>query len=417
MVCKIVCGKSIRGVLNYNEYKVQCAAATLLLAAGFPRGPEELTFSNKLQMFEMLTRQNEKTGTNTLHITLNFSPKDEVDDDKLKLIAMDYMNRIGFGSQPFLVYRHYDAAHAHIHIATVNITQGGARIETHNIGRNQSEKARKEIEEWYGLVRAEDQQKEMAYLLRPAKLQKAVYGKRETKATISAIVRDVVSSYKFASLPELNAVLRQFNVMAYPGAEGTVMREKGGLVYCMLNDQGEAIGIPIKASSIYGSPTLKSLEQKYKPNEAARKPYGQRLKHLLDKGLSGAADLNEVKEKLHRQGIRIVVRENAQGHIYGLTFIDNATRCVFNGSNLGKVYSAKAFMERLPTGSQNNGIAIPVSGQQTGTAAAAEIEEKLEYPAQERPVIETLRDTMPSDTKEDNMPDPFRKKRRRLQAE
>ena len=73
MVAKIVCGKSIRGVLNYNENKLKNAEAALLLAAGFPRDPDRLSFKNKLERFEMLTRQNKDTRTNTLHITLNFS--------------------------------------------------------------------------------------------------------------------------------------------------------------------------------------------------------------------------------------------------------------------------------------------------------------------------------------------------------
>src|SRR5690606_20570550 len=174
MVARIVSGKSIRGVLVYNETKVRNAEAQLLMAAGFPRHPDELSFKNKLERFEMLTRQNERTQTNALHITLNFSREDKVDDGLLQQIAMDYMDAIGFAKQPFLVYRHYDAYHPHIHIATVNIAEGGERIETHNIGKQQSETARKAIEIKYNLIKAQDQQKEMAYMLNPAKLEKVI---------------------------------------------------------------------------------------------------------------------------------------------------------------------------------------------------------------------------------------------------
>ena len=230
MVAKIVCGKSIRGILNYNENKLEAAEASLLMAAGFPREPDQLSFKNKLERFEILTRQNKDTRTNTLHIMLNFSRQDQLDDDLLKGIALDYMNLIGFGDQPFLVYQHFDAAHPHLHIATVNIADGGQRIETHNIGKNQSEKARKEIEIQYGLIKAEDQVKETAYMLQPVNLDKVIYGKAPAKAAISAIVREVVDTYKFTSLPEFNAALKQFNIRAYRGAEGTRMYEKGGLV-------------------------------------------------------------------------------------------------------------------------------------------------------------------------------------------
>lgn len=423
MVAKIVNGKSIRGVLNYNENKVHDAEASLLMAAGFPRDPDQLSFKNKLQAFDMLTRQNEKTKTNAMHVMLNFSRQDKIDDELLKSIALDYMDRIGFGHQPFLVYRHYDAAHPHIHIATVNIADGGARIETHNIGMNQSEKARKEIEACYGLIKAEDQQKEVNYIPQALSLEKAVYGKRATKAAISAIVREVVDTYKFTSLPELNSLLHQFNVRAYRGAEGTRMYEKGGLVYGILNERGEPVGIPVKASSIYGKPILKNLEKKYSPNDSARKPYGQRLKHLLDKAIATAKNMDEFKAQLQKQGIRILLRENVQGEIYGATFIDNATRVVFNGSDLGKAYSAKALLERLPSGAWQEPqrkeplqakLPDPITAEMTSLNKAAD----TEYPAHDQPVMEKIIDAMLSARHDEDEPDPFRrKKKRRLQAE
>jgi hypothetical protein len=425
MVARIVSGKSIRGVLNYNENKVKNSEAALLMAAGFPRGPEGLNFRNKLERFEMLTRQNKMTLTNAMHITLNFSPKDLVDELKLQAIAIDYMERIGFGSQPYLVYQHYDAAHPHIHIATVNIADGGQRIETHNIGKNQSEKARKEIEVSYGLIKAEDQAKETSFMMQPVNLEKVIYGKAETKAAISSIVREVTGTYKFTSLPELNAALRQFNVLAYPGAPGTRMNEKGGLVYCLLDEKGEAAGIPIKASSIYSSPTLKNLEKKYPQNKEARKPYGQRLRHLLDKGIQFARSREEFEASLRTQGIRMLLRENEQGLIYGLTFIDNATRSVFKGSDLGKAYSAKAFLERIPTEANKPlesvlPIHVPKQEPAAGTKTSnANFDPAYKnYPASDQPVILTLIDIALSDTYEENMPDPFRKKRKkRLQTE
>jgi len=416
MVAKIVCGKSIRGVLNYNENKLKTAEASLLLAAGFPRDPDHLSFKNKLNRFEILTRQNKDTHTNTLHIMLNFSRQDKLDDELLKSIALNYMDGIGFGNQPFLVYQHFDAAHPHLHIVTVNIADGGERIETHNIGKNQSEKARKELEILYGLIKAEDQVKETAFMLQPVNLEKVIYGKSPTKAAISAIVREVVDTYKFTSLPELNGALRQFNVTASRGAEGTVMYEKGGLVYNILNEKGEPVGIPIKASSIYSSPTLKNLEKRYVPNDTSRKPYGQRLKHLLDKAIAMSQNSTELKTQLQKQGIRILFRENVQGNVYGVTFIDNATRVVFNGSDLGKAYSAKAFLERLPQDvlkeSDQRDLNLPGVRIKSNTVA------QKDYPAHNQPVIERLTNILLCSGHDPNVADPFRrKKKKRLQVE
>lgn len=424
MVAKIVNGKNIRGVLNYNEHKIETAEAALLMAAGFPRDPDQLSFKNKIDRFEMLTRQNEKTKTNAMHIMLNFSRTDKLDNELLQTIATDYMNRIGFGQQPYLVYRHFDAAHPHIHIATVNIAEGGSRIETHNIGRIQSEKARKEIENWYGLVKAEEQQKETNYIPRAVPLEKARYGKRETKAAISAIVREVVDSYKFTSFPEYNAILRQFNIRAYRGEEGTPMHEKGGMIYQILDEHGLPVGIPIKASSIFGSPTLKNIEKRYGPNETTRKPYGQRLKHLLDKAISSGGSLAELEDRLQQYGIRIILRENVQGNVYGVSFIDNATRVIFNGSDLGKPYAAKAFMERLNAmGAGNQGTGRDRDQEQNinNRADANKKPEAISInsnPAGGEPVIVRIADVILAASYEDINLDPYRKKKKkRLQAE
>ena len=392
MVARIVSGKSIRGILNYNENKLRNAEAKVLLAAGFPRSPDELSFKDKLERFEKLIARNERTKTNTLHITLNFSRQDKVDDDLLRLLAIEYMEAIGFGAQPFLVYRHFDAAHPHIHLATVNIDADGNRIETHNIGKIQSEKARRELEDRYGLVKAEQQNREVVFQLGKVDLERAVYGKRETKAAISTIVREVVGTYKFCSLPELNAALRQFGVLADPGAEGSVMRNKGGLVYSLLDENGDRVGIPIKASSIYSSPTLKSLEQKFPINKEERKPYVLRLKHLLDKSLRNSKTELQFQKLLSDQGIRILIRENAQGQVYGITFIDNATRVVANGSTIGKEYGAKAFMEKLNALQDFGGHAASLSSEAGFETGKRFGQDKPSQPAMGLPTIERIID-------------------------
>src|SRR5699024_2213673 len=123
-------------------------------------------------------------------------------------------------------------------------------------------------------------------------------------------VRSVVASYKFTSLPELNAVLRQFNVTADRGKKGSRMYEKKGLVYQLLDENGNKTGIPIKASSIYGKPTLSNIEKQYAPNKKARKPYGKRLRYLLDKVLATHSQ-KELTDLLEKQQVRVLFRENA----------------------------------------------------------------------------------------------------------
>ena len=50
-------------------------------------------------------------------------------------------------------------------------------------------------------------------------------------------------------------------------------------------------------------------------------------------------------KNLADQGINVVIRRNAEGRIYGITFIDHESRSVWNGSQLGKELSANVFNE------------------------------------------------------------------------
>src|ERR1700748_520354 len=145
MVARFVNGKGIRGMLHYNENKVTAGEAKLLLASGFAGDAAQYSLAQKLRRFEHLTVLNGRVKTNAVHITLNFDPQDKLTNEQLQQISLAYMERIGFGDQPFLVYRHHDAAHTHVHITTVNIKLDGSRIDTHGIGWKLSEPARTAI--------------------------------------------------------------------------------------------------------------------------------------------------------------------------------------------------------------------------------------------------------------------------------
>lgn len=349
MVAKVNSGKNILGILNYNENKVKEGVAACINENMFGCNVERLSFYDKLNTFRALTSRNLRATANAVHISLNFDPSEKLTKDILNAIATQYMDKIGFGNQPYLVYQHYDAAHPHIHIVTTNIQRDGKRIILYNIGRNQSEKARKEIEKDFGLVKAGGRKQSETEMVNPINVKKAAYGKTETKRTISNAVLFVTRNYRYTSIPELNAVLKQYNIMADSGKEGSQMHKKKGLLYRLIDEQGKKVGVGIKASSIYGKPTQVYLEKQFKLNEVLRRPHKQRLINCIDQAFGNrqAIPKNTFIQSLNKEGIYVLFRQNEEGRIYGLTFVDNKTKVVFNGSDLGKLYGAKALTERL----------------------------------------------------------------------
>lgn len=348
MVAKVNSGKNIRGILNYNENKVKEGMAKCIHENLFGQEVEKLTFNAKLKGFENYMNLNRRATTKAVHISLNFHASEKLSPGTLTQIASTYMDKIGFGNQPYLVYQHFDAAHPHIHIVSTNIQRDGNRIILYNIGKNQSEKARKEIEQDYNLVRASGQKQD--YRSTPAGEQSKVeYGKTETKRSISNVVRFVVRSYRYTSIPELNAALSQYNIIADRGSERTQMNIKNGLLYRLIDEKGRRVGVPIKASSIYGKPTMKYLQKQFKLNEALRTPHKERLKRCIDSSFKGKQSITRTafERSLAHEGVYILFRQNEERRIYGITFVDNKTKVVFNGSDLGKAYSAKAIIESL----------------------------------------------------------------------
>lgn len=336
-------------MLHYNENKIEDGEATLILASGFAGDIEQMNFNQKLNRFQHLQQLKPNVKTNALHISLNFHSSETLSNLQLQQIASTYMDRIGFGDQPFLVYRHNDASHTHVHIVSTNISPQGKRIDLHDIGRKLSEPARKAIEEEFNLVKAESKDIKFAPAIKKVNLEKARYGRLPTKRAISNVITAVTRDYAFTSLAELNAALKCFNVVALRGEEHTAMFAKKGLMYSVLNADGKPVGVPVKASSFYVKPTLRNLEQKFEKNNVKRKPHREDLKRRIDlvfNSFNGIVQ-SRFEAEVKKQGIEVTFRQNEQGQVFGVTFVDHKNHCVFNGSDLGKAYSAKGLTERF----------------------------------------------------------------------
>jgi hypothetical protein len=348
MVAVIHSGSSLRVAVNYNEQKVSRGVAKCIDAGYYLKDAQDMSFQDKLARLQNLIDLNSRVKVNTLHISLNFAAEDRLDTAALKEIAGTYLEKIGFENQPYLLYEHLDAAHQHVHIVTTNIRPDGRSINLHNIGKIRSEAARKEIENEYSLVRAEDH-KRSVFKLEPVPVSVAEYGRTQTKQAISSIVQTVIKDYHFTSLSELNAVLAQYRVHADAGDEGSRVRANQGLVFRVLNPQGERVGVPIKASDFHFKPTLKNLQTRFEKGAVNRKRHAARLKNTVDMTLArrSAHSLDGFATALGAQGVTVVARASRTGEVYGLTYVDHRTKSVFNGSDLGKAYSAKAVLQTL----------------------------------------------------------------------
>jgi hypothetical protein len=173
-------------------------------------------------------------------------------------------------------------------------------------------------------------------------------------------------------------------------------------MYQILDEGGGKVGVPVKASSIYSKPTLSYLEQKFKENAAQKEGHKKQLQTSIDWVMvRPPKSLAAFGKELQKESISLITRQNEEGFVYGLTYIDHRTRCVFNGSDLGKPYSAKAVLERCgiqqaPKEAQSHQVK-PVQFSSTGRTAkskkewnkeaALHILERLLKPEEQRETI------------------------------
>ena len=366
MVAKINVGSSLYGVLAYNQKKIdEMQGRVLFTNRMFESEDGNFNIHRCLECFEMQLPQDIRTEKPIIHISLNPHPDDKLNDVQLSEIAQQYMDKLGYGAQPYIVYKHEDINRHHIHIVSLRVDEHGRKLND-KFEFRRSKDITSEIEEKYGLHPAEKtKDKELT------KFQKVDYQSGDIKKQISNTVKGVMSSYRFQSFGEFKTLLSLYNIHAEEVKGEIRGRPYHGIVYSATDDDGEKQGNPIKSSLIGKSVGITTLNHKIKQTSEIWKEGTLRpeIKNIVHELLNSSTSISQFKNNLNEKGIDVVIRQNNEGRIYGVTFIDHNNRIALNGSRLGKEFSANAI---------NNLIqGVPETGLKTTTLK--EINNKTEY--------------------------------------
>lgn len=339
MIAKIGRSNNLFGVLSYNNNKIQQEKGEILLTSKMIETPNgQYSVPQLMKSFEPYLIANQKTEKHTLHISLNPDPKDHVSDQKYKEIAEQYMREMGYGEQPFVVFKHTDIDRSHIHIVSVCVDENGKKISD-QFERVRSMKICRELEKEFGLQPATEKQSHQNI-----KTFRAVdYKKGNVKSQISSVIRHLTEYYQFQTFGEYNALLSLYNITTEQ-IEGELHGKlKRGLLYFPLSDDGKKIGHPLKASLFGKTAGLESLQLYFEKCRLKNKPLHKDLKSLILTTFQSTDNESDFKRQLAQHHIDTVIRSNEKGRIYGVTFIDHHSKTVWNGSRLGKELSANNF--------------------------------------------------------------------------
>jgi len=342
MVAKINVGNSLFGALAYNQKKIVEGEGRVLCSNKMAESLDGWFDIHRCMIdFERQLPYDIKTEKPIIHISLNPHPDDRLSDEQLAAIAQEYLEKLGYGNQPYMVYKHEDIERHHIHIVSLRVDDAGKKIND-SFEHQRSKTITRELEKKYGLRSAEKQQRSEAYLPKKVILQEG-----NVKGQIANLIKSVSIRYHFQSFNEYRALLSLYNICVEETKGEVRGRVYNGLVYFATDDNGNKTGNPFKSSLFGKSVGYQAIHERCERSKETIKEKGfrEQTKKTVASTIRKEATRSEFESELKRKGIDVIFRENDSGRIYGVTFIDHNTECVFNGSRLGKEFSANAFQE------------------------------------------------------------------------
>lgn len=344
MVAKINIGSSLYGALTYNSKKINKGKGKLLLSNKiFDTGTGELNITRAINDFNRYLPAQMRTEKSVIHISLNPHPDDRITDTELTEMAREYMDKLGYGNQPYIVFKHEDIDRHHLHIVSIRVGLDGKRLNNDYIHRR-SKRITDALECKYALLPGNKKQGIQKHPLKQINPEEG-----NLKSQIGNILKHISEHYQFRSMGEYRALLSLYGVTVDEARGIAFGREYRGLIYTALNKNGEKTGKPIKSSRI----------GKFAGTEALDKHFLNSKDILKDKQLLAAIRkelLSELctnytarmfTEALRLKGIDTILRYTESGRIYGVTFIDHNQGYVLNGSHLGKELSANALQKHF----------------------------------------------------------------------
>ena len=339
MIAKISSTENLGGALGYNFKKVEKGEASILHAAELYQNKEgRYTMEDVLVDMEALIPKKCRTKKTVFHCSLNPHPDEKLSDERLVQIAKEYMETLGYARQPYIVFKHNDIAREHIHIVSLRVDFDGNKINDKYEGRR-SKKITDALEKKFHLIPSSKVSEKPT-----AEMPKIDSTQGNIKEQVANTVRSAMKHYVFCSLGELNVILSRYNLAVEEVKTEYRGKRYDGLVYVPTDDKGNKVSTPIHASDIGRGVGYTAVQNKMLKSKQMVKPLLPSVRRkVLEVMRTSPRTEEELRQRLEEQGLRVVIRKNESGRIYGITFIDDEVGIALNGSRLGKGYAANIF--------------------------------------------------------------------------
>ena len=339
MIAKISATENLGGAIGYNFKKVEKGEASILLAQGLFQNKEgTYTMAEVFADMQAVIPEKCRTKKMVFHCSLNPHPDEKLSNETLTQIAKEYMKALGYGMQPYIVFKHNDIAREHIHIVSLRVDSSGQKIND-RFEKRRSKQITDALERKFGLIPS-SKVTDKAMKETP----KIDTTRGNIKEQVASTLRMVLKHYKFCSLGELNAILSRYHLAVEEVKTEFRGKKYDGLVYVPTDEKGNKAGTPIHASNIGRGVGYTAVQNRMQKSKQNVKPLIPTVRNKVLQTMRTSPNTEkELRQRLEEQGLRVVIRKNESGRIYGITFIDDEQGVALNGSRLGKGYAANVF--------------------------------------------------------------------------
>lgn len=282
MIVKILSSARNFAGVQYNERKNDAGKSELLMAANFGAlgNKSEVSRMDYIRYMQAVCALNPRVTNRQFHAVISAKGVD-YPLDKLKEIGVSFLEKMGYGKNPYLIYHHADTANTHIHLVSTRLDKQGQKVD-----------------DAFEKIRSQKVMQEILSL-------DPVY---EAKTTMEKAM-----GYRYSTEAQFRLLLER---------QGYILREKEGRI--------EVIRYGVVQGSVDKAKVQEKIRE-YSIDENRR----DQLKAWLLKYAAGKS-MNEGNELVREKfGVELVYhRAKGQAYPYGYTLIDHKDKTLYKGSQI-----------------------------------------------------------------------------------